>query len=97
MVRRVVFWLHLVTGLGAGAVIFVMSITGALLAFAPQTVERAERALWTSPAPDAVRRPLARLVAAAQDRQGGQRATTISGRARPRWSAWVWAGTPRGS
>jgi uncharacterized iron-regulated membrane protein len=76
MVGRVVFWLHLVTGLGAGAVIFVMSITGALLAFAPQTVERAERALWT--APDAVRRPLARLVAAAQDRQGGQRATTIS-------------------
>ena len=83
MVRRVVFWLHLVTGLGAGAVIVVMSITGALLAFGPQIVERAERALWTAPAPsaDAVRRPLARLVAAAQERQGGQRATTVSARA----------------
>ena len=31
--RTVVFWLHLLTGTLAGTVIFVMAVSGALLAF----------------------------------------------------------------
>src|SRR5262249_54056808 len=41
--RTVVFWLHLITGTTAGAVILVMAATGVLLTFAPQMVEWAER------------------------------------------------------
>jgi uncharacterized iron-regulated membrane protein len=83
--RTVVFWLHLLTGLTAGAVILTMAATGALLAFEPQLVERAERSLWTAPPPrpDAPRLALAALVAAAQERRGGERATTVTVRADP--------------
>jgi uncharacterized iron-regulated membrane protein len=41
--RRVIFWLHLVTGVLAGLVIGVMSVTGVLLAFERQIVAFAER------------------------------------------------------
>ena len=51
IVRRLVFWLHLLTGLTAGAVILVMSATGVLLTFEPQIVDFAERDLRTVPPP----------------------------------------------
>lgn len=41
--RTVVFWLHLISGLAAGIVIFIMCVTGALLAFERQTIEWSER------------------------------------------------------
>lgn len=41
--RKVLFWTHLVSGLVAGLVIFVMSITGAALALQPQILLWAER------------------------------------------------------
>lgn len=41
--RQVIFWLHLAAGLIAGVVIFIMCVTGALLAFERQTIEWAER------------------------------------------------------
>lgn len=41
--REVIFWLHLAAGLTAGVVIFIMCVTGALLAFERQTIEWAER------------------------------------------------------
>jgi uncharacterized iron-regulated membrane protein len=83
--RTVIFWLHLLTGLTAGVVILTMAATGALLAFEPQLVERAERSLWTAPPPrpDASRLGLTALVAAAQERRGGERATTVTVRADP--------------
>ena len=89
--RTVVFWLHLLTGLVAGAVILTMSLTGVLLAFAPQIVERAERDLWRAvpPALDVPRLPMAVIVAGAQERRGGARATTISARHDPRSSVRV--------
>jgi uncharacterized iron-regulated membrane protein len=85
LLRRVVFWLHLLTGLGAGTIVLVMAVTGALLAFEPQIVERAERDLWTTtpPSPVSPRLPLAALVTRAEDLRGGERATTVSFRAHP--------------
>ena len=41
--RQILFWLHLAAGLIAGVVIFIMCVTGALLAFERQTIEWAER------------------------------------------------------
>lgn len=40
--RQVLFWLHLSAGLVAGVVIFVMCVTGALLAFERQTIQWSE-------------------------------------------------------
>ena len=89
--RTAVFWLHLATGLTAGTVILVMSVTGVLLAFEPQLVERAERDLWRAapPTADAPRLPLAALVAGAQASAGSGRATTVSLRPDPRSSVRV--------
>jgi uncharacterized iron-regulated membrane protein len=41
--RNIIFWIHLSAGVTAGLVIFVMSVTGALLAFEPQITRYAER------------------------------------------------------
>jgi uncharacterized iron-regulated membrane protein len=41
--RKVVFWMHLTAGATAGIVIFIMCVTGALLAFERQIIEFAER------------------------------------------------------
>lgn len=41
--RQVIFWMHLVSALFAGVVIFIMSVTGALLAFERQVIEFSER------------------------------------------------------
>src|SRR5687768_17259211 len=61
-----------------------MSVTGVLLAFEPQIVDWAERALWRAAVPaDARRRPLAEVVAAAEARQEGERATTVALRSAP--------------
>jgi uncharacterized iron-regulated membrane protein len=53
--RKTIFWTHLVTALIAGVVIFIMSVTGALLAFERNIIEFAERG--------------ARYVAASEDSQ----------------------------
>ena len=43
-IRTLFFWLHLTTGVVVGAVVLVMSVTGALLAFEKQLVWRADTA-----------------------------------------------------
>lgn len=41
--RKLIFWLHLISGVAAGIVIFIMSVTGALLSFEKNIIEYAER------------------------------------------------------
>ena len=41
--RTVIFWMHLCAGLTAGTVIFIMCVTGALLAFERNIIEWSER------------------------------------------------------
>src|SRR5262245_40454431 len=91
LVRRVVFWLHLLTGVTAGAVILVMAATGVLLTFEPQIVDLAERSIrgLSPPAADAPRVSLTKLVAAAQDARGGERASTVTFRSEPQSSVRV--------
>jgi len=64
MIRGVLFWLHLATGLGADLVIVIMAAAAAPLAFQPQLIDGAERDLWSAPAPSAgaARLPLAGLL-----------------------------------
>ena len=40
--RKIIFWMHLVSAICAGVVIFIMSVTGALLAFERQVIEFSE-------------------------------------------------------
>ncbi len=51
--RKIIFWCHLSAGVTAALVIFVMSVTGALLAFEPQIVRYAERDMRTVQPPGA--------------------------------------------
>ncbi len=41
--RSVIFWMHLMSGALAGIIIFIMSVTGALLSFERQVIEFGER------------------------------------------------------
>ena len=54
--RKVIFWTHLVSALIAGVIIFVMSVTGALLAFERQTIEFSERGIRYVPVPTGARK-----------------------------------------
>jgi uncharacterized iron-regulated membrane protein len=86
-----VFWLHLLTGTAAGAVILVMAVSGALLTFEPQLVSWWERDLRAVPsaAPDAKRLDLDALVAGARSARPDARPTAVTVRAEPRSSVRV--------
>ena len=50
ILRQVIFWMHLTSGVTAGIFIFIMCITGALLSFESNIIEFAERDMrHTSP------------------------------------------------
>jgi len=49
--RKILFWLHLISGVVAGIFIFIMCVTGALLSFEKNIVEFAERDMRVVSAP----------------------------------------------
>ena len=55
MIRKVIFWAHLVTGVLAGAVILIMSLTGVLLTYEYQMIESADMKLMSAQNTDAPR------------------------------------------
>jgi len=62
--RKILFWTHLVTGVVAGILIFVMCVTGVLLTFERQMADWADRrAARVVPPEGAARIPLSELVA----------------------------------
>ena len=69
LLRSTFFWLHLAAGLVCGAVILVMSFTGAVLAFEHEIVEWAERDVRRveAPASGAAALPLDELLAKARE------------------------------
>jgi uncharacterized iron-regulated membrane protein len=96
--RTLVFWLHLVVGVIAGAVILFMSATGVILAFEPQITEwlERERRVITPPS-DA--RPLSAeaILARAREARADVRATAVTLRADPTASAVVSFGREGGA
>lgn len=63
--RTILFWMHLVSGLVAGIIIGIMSLTGAALAFEPQLEQWADREARQvqPPSPGAARLPVEELLA----------------------------------
>lgn len=68
--RKFFFWLHLLAGVGAGVIIFVMSVTGVLLTYERQTLDWANRDLRSVPTSDETRLPLGKLLANAAEKRG---------------------------
>jgi len=64
--RRFVFWMHLVSGVVAGFVILLMSVTGVLLAYEKQIIRWADGVEGPPAAPGQSRLPLEELVTRAQ-------------------------------
>ena len=64
LLHKIIFWTHLLAGVIAGLVIFIMSFTGVVLMYEPQISEYSEwNARWVTPAPEAKRLSLDELVA----------------------------------
>jgi uncharacterized iron-regulated membrane protein len=95
--RQTVFWLHLTAGVVTGLVIFVMSITGVLLAFERQIVAFAERSSRTvqPPASGASRLDLDTIVARAGAVVPEGRLSGVTLRAEPTAAALVNFGRER--
>ena len=96
--RTLVFWLHLLVGVIAGAVILFMSVTGVILAFEPQITEWLERDRRViTPPPDA--RPLSveAILAKAREARPDVRPTAVTLRADPTASAVVSFGREGGA
>lgn len=66
--RRLVFWAHLITGVAAGVVIFVMCVTGVLLAFERQINDWADTANCAPVQSFATRQPLASILGKVEER-----------------------------
>lgn len=87
MFRQILFWLHLVAGLIAGVVIFIMCVTGALLAFERQTIEWAERDLRYVAASSAPRLGAAEVLAKVIEAEPEARPASIAIKNEP-GAAW---------
>src|SRR4051812_28014321 len=49
MFRKVLFWMHLIAGCVAGAIVLVMSVTGVMLTYERQMLARADRGRYQIP------------------------------------------------
>lgn len=67
--RKTIFWLHLVTGVLAGLVILVMSVTGVLLMYQRQITTWADGARVTPPSAGAQRLPIETVLARWNERE----------------------------
>ncbi len=65
--RRILFWTHLISGVTAGIIILIMSVSGVLLTYERQMISSADlRAASTLPSNPGPRRSIAELVGAAR-------------------------------
>lgn len=78
--RQILFWLHLLAGVIAGVVIFIMSATGVALAFEKEIIAWVERDVRrvSPPTPDAPRLGLDELLAKLQEERPGERPSAIA-------------------
>jgi uncharacterized iron-regulated membrane protein len=83
--RKIIFWLHLIAGVVAGVIIFVMSATGVALAFDKEIQAWAERDARRITQPTADAKPLGLdvLLAKLREQRPGERPSTITLEADP--------------
>lgn len=77
--RKLIFWLHLIAGVIAGVVIFIMSATGVALAFHPEIVAWVDRDVRRVTPPNATAKPLelGELLAKLHEQRPGERPANI--------------------
>jgi uncharacterized iron-regulated membrane protein len=93
MFRKTIFWAHLVSGVTAGLVVLMMSVTGVLLTYERQMLVAADGSDdVTPPADPAERRPLEALLAAVKEQHPEFAATSIIVRNAPNAAVAVSAG-----
>lgn len=94
--RKVVFWLHLLSGVIAGLVILIMSVTGVLLMYERQVLEWADRGYRSGPpSPGAERLPVEALAARALAARPGVQPSAITLQSDPEAPATVGLGRGR--
>ncbi len=83
--RKILFWLHLIAGVVAGVVIFIMSATGVALAFEKEIIAWAERDVRrvTPPSPGVSPMNLEQLLAILREQGPGDRPASITLEADP--------------
>ncbi len=81
--RKCLFWCHLAAGVSAGIVIFIMSVTGALLAYERQIIAWADTRQYkvAPPSAGAPRLPMEAIIAKAYDAEPATTFTTVTVRA----------------
>ena len=91
LLRKIIFWSHLLAGVIGGVVIFIMSATGVILMYQHQLVEFAERGVRevVPPSGGAQRMSLDKLVAKAREQKSDARATGVVLRNEPNASVAV--------
>jgi uncharacterized iron-regulated membrane protein len=83
MLRKTFFWLHLGTGLSAGTIVFIMSVTGVLLTYERQIVAWAERDLRSLPPEGAPRLPVSALLSKTFESGEGELPASVTVRSDP--------------
>ena len=83
--RKCLFWCHLVAGVSAGIVVFIMSVTGALLAYERQIIAWADTHQYRAapPSAGAPRLSMEAIIAKVYDAEPGTAFTTVVVRADP--------------
>jgi len=82
--RKLLFWCHLVTGVIAGIVVLIMSVTGVLLMYEKQITYWADtRNYQAEPAAGAARLPIETLIAKASESQSNATPASITLRSDP--------------
>jgi len=90
LLHKIIFWTHLLAGVIAGLVIFIMSFTGVVLMYEPQISEYSEwDARWVTPGPEAKRLSLDELVAKAREGNPDARPAVITVKSDPTASVIV--------
>lgn len=69
--RKIIFWMHLVTGVAAGVVIFIMSVTGVLLMYQKQVTAWADGGK-VRPPENGSRLPVQTLLAKLREKESGE-------------------------
>jgi len=92
--RALLFWPHLVVGLTAGLIVFVLSVTGALLAFERPLLAAADARVLGKLTVTPTRLPLTQLVARVEQ-QAGQKVSSITVAADPQAPVALEAGRGR--
>lgn len=94
--RKFLFWLHLATGVAAGLVILIMSVTGTLLMYERQILEWADRGYRSGPpGPEAARLPVETLAALAIEARPGARPSSVTLQSDPEAPAGIGLGRGR--